>query len=349
MPRGLVLVLAVAGLLVAALAVQRFATIVAPVVLALILVIAVHPLTGILRRHGLPAWLAVTVTVLTVLALILGLFAALVLSIARLAAILPAYEERFAELVISLRAVLESLGIEQAEVRAGLDQISVGSIAALLGDLLTGLATTFSNLLFLIFVVVFMGVDATGFASRLSRSRGQHPDLIGPLDTFVRGTRSYLLVTTVFGLIVAIFDIAALWLLGVPLPLLWGLLAFITGYIPNVGYFIGLLPPALLALLEGGPSLMITVIVTYAAVNFVIQSVIQPKVMSDAVNLSMTLTFLSLVFWTFIIGPVGAILAIPLTLLAKSVLLDIDPSTRWISDLLAGGRLHRDDVDPQAG
>jgi AI-2 transport protein TqsA len=149
----------------------------------------------------------------------------------------------------------------------------------------------------------------------------------------------------VFGLIVAVIDACVLWLLGVPLPLLWGLLAFITGYIPNVGYFIGLVPPALLALLEGGPRLMTIVIVVYAVINFIIQSVIQPKVMSDTVNLSLTLTFLSLVFWTFVIGPIGAILAIPMTLLAKALLLDIDPNTRWVSSLLEGGPAPPEDVD----
>ena len=288
-----------------------------------------------------------TITLITVLAVILSLAAALVLSIAQLTAVLPAYEERFVELVVNLRDFLASLGIGQAEVQAVLDQISFDSIAALLGGILAGLVTTFSNLLFLIFVVAFMVFDAAGFSSRLARARRQLPEFIGPLDTFVHGTRSYLLVTTVFGLIVATLDAGILWFLGVPLPLLWGLLAFITGYIPNVGYFIGLIPPALLALLEGGPRLLIIVIVSYGLINFVIQSVIQPKVMSDTVNLSLTLTFLSLVFWTFIIGPVGAILAIPLTLLAKSLLFDIDPSTRWMSDLLAGGPAPPGDIEAE--
>jgi AI-2 transport protein TqsA len=72
-------------------------------------------------------------------------------------------------------------------------------------------------------------------------------------------------------------------------------------------------------------------------INFIIQSVIQPKVMADAVSLSLTLTFLSLVFWSFVIGPIGAILAIPLTLLVKALLLDVDPTTRWMSSLLEGG------------
>jgi AI-2 transport protein TqsA len=125
--------------------------------------------------------------------------------------------------------------------------------------------------------------------------------------------------------------------LDVPLPLLWGLLAFITNYIPNVGFIIGLVPPALLGLLEGGPDLMLTVIILYSIINFVIQSIIQPKIMADAVNISLTLTFLSLIFWAFVIGPLGAVLAIPLTLLTKALLLDVDPNTQWMSSLVTGG------------
>ena len=82
---------------------------------------------------------------------------------------------------------------------------------------------------------------------------------------------------------------------------------------------------------------MIIVIIGYSLINFVIQSIIQPKVMADAVNLSLTLTFVSLIFWTFVIGAMGAILAVPLTLLTKALLLDVDPSTRWISSLITGG------------
>ena len=190
-----------------------------------------------------------------------------------------------------------------------------------------------------------MAIDAAGFASRLSRVRRQRPEIIGALDTFVNGSRRYLAVATVFGLIVAAVDVAFLWLVGVPLAVLWGLLAFITNYIPNVGFVIGLIPPALLALLEGGPQLMIIVIVVYSVINFVIQSIIQPKFVSDAVNISLTVTFLSLVFWTFVIGPIGAILAVPLTLLVKSLLFDVDPSTRWMSSLLEGGPAPPEDVN----
>jgi predicted PurR-regulated permease PerM len=191
-----------------------------------------------------------------------------------------------------------------------------------------------------------MALDASGFSSRVARLRRQRPEVTGALDTFVQGSRRYLAVATVFGLIVAAVDVVFLWAVGVPLALLWGLLAFITNYIPNVGFVLGLVPPALLALLEGGPQLMIVVIVVYSVVNFVIQSIIQPKFVSDAVNISLTVTFLSLVFWTFVIGPIGAILAVPLTLLVKAMLLDVDPRTRWMSGLLEGGPPPPGDGDP---
>ena len=82
---------------------------------------------------------------------------------------------------------------------------------------------------------------------------------------------------------------------------------------------------------------MLTVIVVYSVINFIIQSIIQPKYVADAVDLSLTLTFLSLIFWSFVIGPLGAVLALPLTLLTKALLLDVDPNTQWMSTLITSG------------
>jgi AI-2 transport protein TqsA len=348
LPRGLIVVLGTTGILVTTLALQQFATIVAPVLLGLVLVIGFHPLTGILRRRGAPLWLAVTVTLLTLVVVIVGLAGSLALSVAQLATVLPAYQASFTQLANELRAWLGSLGVGPDELQAALSKINLSNVAGLLAGMLAGLAGAFSDMLLLLFVVAFMALDAVGFAGRLSRVRRERPEIVGALDTFVRGTRSYLLVSTLFGLIVAAVDTGFLWLVGVPLPLLWGLLAFITNYIPNIGFIIGLVPPALLALLAGGPKLMIAVIVAYSVINFVIQSLIQPKFVADAVDLSLTLTFLSLIFWSFVIGPLGAVLAIPLTLLTKALLLDVDPNTRWMSSLITGGPAPPDDNDAAA-
>ena len=136
-----------------------------------------------------------------------------------------------------------------------------------------------------------------------------------------------------FGFIVAVLDSAFLAFTPVPDPLLWGLLAFITNYIPNVGFIIGLVPPAALGLLIGGPGLMLLIIVVYIVLNFIIQSVIQPKFVGDAVGLSVSLTFLSLIFWVFVLGPAGAFLAVPLSLLAKALLVDVDSDSELASAL----------------
>jgi predicted PurR-regulated permease PerM len=98
---------------------------------------------------------------------------------------------------------------------------------------------------------------------------------------------------------------------------------------------IGLIPPALLALLQGGIRQAVLVIVAYSVINVVIQSLIQPKVVGDTVGLSITLTFLSLVFWSYVIGPLGALLAVPLSLLTKALLVDADPASRWLDLLLS--------------
>jgi predicted PurR-regulated permease PerM len=116
----------------------------------------------------------------------------------------------------------------------------------------------------------------------------------------------------------------------------WAVLAFVTNFIPNIGFVIGVIPPALIALLDSGLDLMVAVIVVYSVINFVIQSLIQPRVVGDTVGLSAMLTFLSLVFWTWVVGPLGALLAVPLTLLVRAVLVEADPRTRWALPLIAG-------------
>jgi predicted PurR-regulated permease PerM len=207
-------------------------------------------------------------------------------------------------------------------------------LSALL-DVLDGLLGVTANLVLVVTVLFFMALDATGFTARLNAIR--RTDLASALSGFASGTRRYLVVSTIFGLIVAVLDTIALALIGIPLPVVWGLFSFITNYVPNIGFVIGLIPPALLGLLEGGPWMMLAVIAVYCVINVIIQSVIQPKVVGDVVGLTATLSFLSLVFWTWVIGPLGAILAIPLTVLTKAVLLDMDPGARWLSVLVSPG------------
>jgi AI-2 transport protein TqsA len=316
---------------------RAVAELVGPVFLALMLTVTVSPFTGWLRRRGAPVWLAATATILTVY---LGLFAlggALAVSVGRLIDLLPEYQDKFAQLRDDVVAGLSGLGIDVEQLRAAVAGVEPGSVAGFVEALFGGLAGALGNSVFLLAVLLFMCLDVVNFPARLAAVLPERPQVVRALESFAVGTRRYLLVTTVFGLIVAAFDTALLWWLGIPLPLLWGLVSFITNYIPNIGFVIGVIPPALLGLLQGGPQLMLWVIVLYCVVNFIIQEIIQPKIIGDAVGLSVTVTFLSLVFWGWVLGPLGALLAVPLTLLAKGMLVDVDPSTRWLNRLLGDG------------
>ena len=126
--------------------------------------------------------------------------------------------------------------------------------------------------------------------------------------------RRYWVVSAVFGVVLAIGDYVALLIIGVPLALTWAVVAFIGNFIPNLGFVVALVPPALLALLDGGMWRAAAVVVSYLLINFVVQTLVLPRYMGNAVGLNTTVTFLSLVFWTSIIGPLGALLAVPLTI-----------------------------------
>jgi AI-2 transport protein TqsA len=92
---------------------------------------------------------------------------------------------------------------------------------------------------------------------------------------------------------------------------------------------------------------MLIVIIVYCVLNFVVQSIIQPRFIGDAVGLSVTVTFIALVFWAWLLGPLGAILAIPLTLLTKALLVDVDPQARWADALLRASAKEPDPAVPE--
>jgi AI-2 transport protein TqsA len=333
LPRSLVILLGSAAAVLVLAGVRSIAWLVGPAFLALIMVIALYPVQAGLRRRGWPEWLTTLVLVLLVAGLLASFVLVVIVSLASLAGLLPQYADRADDLRQSLAGSLSGFGVEPDQLTGALQSVDAAEVVAVIGTVLAGLSATLSSLVFLICLLLFLSVDAGGIERRLADIAGDRPELESALRLFAHGTRSYLLVSTVFGLIVGVLDGIALAVIGVPLPVLWALLAFITNYVPNIGFVIGLVPPALLALLTLGVPEMLVVIAVYCVLNFVIQSLIQPRYVGDSVGLATTTTFVALVFWAWLLGPLGALLAIPLTLLVKALLVDVDPSARWASAL----------------
>ncbi len=332
-------VLVIAGL-------HAAASIVVPTFFGLVITVAVHPVRGVVARHGWPGWTGVLAGAFAAYAVVIGLGAAVLYSIAKFATLIPQYSDDFNDLVASATAKLKGLGISQSTINSIEKSFDPAKLLGVVTDALQSLASLAGNLTVVVLLLLFLAMDASNFPQKLSSNRVGRRAAVDALESFAHGTRQYLIVSTVFGFIVAVLDSAFLAFTPVPDPLLWGLLAFITNYIPNVGFIIGLVPPAALGLLIGGPGLMLLIIVVYIVLNFIIQSVIQPKFVGDAVGLSVSLTFLSLVFWVFVLGPAGAFLAVPLSLLAKALLVDVDSESNWLRPLLSSGP---GTPDPESG
>ncbi|TVT25901.1 AI-2E family transporter [Amycolatopsis acidiphila] len=348
LPRAVVILLGLAAVTVTVAGMRATAWLLAPVLLALVIVIAVAPVQQALRRRGFPAWSATVVLLLLVYGVIIGFGLVVFVSLAKLITLLPRYASRFDELVTRATGVLARAGVGPEQLREVARSLDLGKLLPYLGSVLSGLTGLLTSVTFLLALLFFLSAEAGGFGTRMAALTRDRPATGAALAAFATRTRRYLVVTTVFGLVVAVLDTVALAIIAVPLAVLWGLLSFATNYIPNVGFLLGLGPPALLALLGGGWRPMIAVIGVYCLFNLVIQSLIQPYYVGDSVGLSATVTFLALVFWSWVLGPLGAILAIPVTLLVRSVLLDMDPGTKWFAVLLhlsgdGAGRARRGD------
>lgn len=336
LPRGMMILLGLAAAVVSVAGMKAIGGLLGPTMLGIVLMITIFPIRGYLVNHRWPGWLATTVTILAVYGVLVAMVVALIVSIGRLAALVPDYAPEINDLIDNVGTKLQDLGVGPDQVQTIQDSLDFGRIFGVATQILQSVLGVLSNAFFVATLVLFIGFDAARFPQHLLTARADRPAVVDALISFAVGTRKYFAVSAGFGLVVAVIDTIALMLLGIPAAMVWGVLSFVTNFIPNIGFVIGLVPPAVLALLEGGPSLMIAVIVVYAVVNVVIQSVIQPKIVGDALGLSGTLTFLSLVFWAFVLGPLGALLAIPMTLLAKALLVDVDPEARWVIPLLSG-------------
>jgi AI-2 transport protein TqsA len=333
-PRWLLLLAGLAAATIAVAGLRAVAWLVAPVFLAVVVVVALAPVQGWLRRVGVPRWLATTVLLLLVWAVLLAFVTLLVVSVAQFAALLPDYAGQAEILIGDVVRDLNDAGIVSGQLSDLVRQIDYGQLVGLATDLLGRLTSAASTLVLLLSALVFMAIESSGFPRRLALVGQDRPHLPVAMTLFTQGTRSYLLVSTVFGAVVAVGDWIALAIIGVPAAGLWGLLAFITNYVPNIGFVLGVVPPAVLGLLAGGWGELVAIVIVYSLLNFVVQTLIQPRFVGDSVGLSMTVTFVALLFWGWVMGALGALLAIPLTLLVKALLVDVDPRGHWLDALL---------------
>ena len=336
--QGETITLTVAAIVIGCAGIYMLHDLLAPAFFALTLVITVRPLVALASRHHVPRPISAVGAIILIYAFVIGLFVALGVAIAQLVETLPDYSGKFEAIWAQFQVLLGRFGVDQSTLMSQVSGMLDTSRIVMLAQGMLSQVTSFGSVLMIMaLTVVFLMFDMSRIELRARALTILKPEIAAALAGFAKAVRSYWLVSTIFGLIVAVLDVVALGILGVPMAVTWGVLSFITNYIPNIGFFLGVIPPALLALVDSGPWTALWVLVAYAVLNFVIQSLIQPKFTGDAVGLNTTTTFLSLLFWSQVIGALGTILAVPLTLFVKCVLIDSDPRSRWVSIFLSAG------------
>lgn len=244
---------------------------------------------------------------------------------------LPVYEQKFQSLTAEAIAKANELGLNLSpDVIQGYLDPSMGFHLAT--STLSGIGSIASNLFLILLAVLFILLEASSFSHKLRHAFGGQ----GTLDRasrFLATVKLYMGIKTGVSLTTGAVVYLLLWVVGVDYALVWALIAFLFNFVPSIGSVIAAVPAVMLALVQLGAADAGIVLAGYVAINVVLGNIIEPRLMGKGMGLSPLVVFLSLLFWGWVLGPVGMLLSVPLTVLFK-IALDGSDETRWISVLL---------------
>jgi predicted PurR-regulated permease PerM len=288
-----------------------------------------------LQRRRVPTLLGVLLVV-SAMVLILLLAAAIVgASLTSFSSELPGYQERLHALVVALQAWLSAHGVKGLE-KALMGVFNPGALMGWTATLLTELGLALSNILLVLLTIAFILLEVDTYPGKLRAVLGSPRQGFPQVTTFVGEIEHYVLIKTGISLATGVLVGGWLAILGVDFAVLWGFIAFLLNYVPSVGSTVAAIPAVLLALVQLGPGRAALAAGGYMTVNFILDNVIETRLMGRRLHLSTLVVFLSLIVWGGLLGPVGMVLCIPLTMTLKFAC-EQGAGTRWIAALLAPG------------
>jgi predicted PurR-regulated permease PerM len=335
--RGIVpLLLGLASLVLVVAGLRAISDLMSPILLSLFVVMVTSPLMQWLKARGIPGWLAYTLVLLGVIAVGLVFILFLAASLAQLSAELPTYRNLIDQQLTELAQWLDGKGIQAQDIR-DLEWFQPGRILQVLLYFISALLGTVSNVGFTLLIFIYMLASATNFSGRLRYGLSTNPPMLSRFSHFSSSISTYLLIKSWLGALTALLQVVLMWILGIDFAVLWGVFSFLFNFVPNIGFYISLIPPTLIALLTLGWAKAIIFAVGYTLINNFFDIAIAPRYLGKGLDLSTIVTFLAVVFWAWILGPIGAFLALPLTVMVKTLVLEPFPETQLLAQLMASG------------
>lgn len=303
-----------------------------PFLLAVMLAVICATPLGWMQRKGLPTWLSVLLIVLVLLGIGTMAGTLIATSLIDFTRSLPGYQIRLEREVSKLVAWLSGHGFEVSGQLLA-DSFDPGEILRVVGRIFTGVGDVLGKIALILIITVFILLEISGFSTKVRAAFPSADRHLLPVTEINDNVRRYLALKTLLSLATGVLVAVWLRIIGVDYALLWGLLAFLLNYIPSIGSLIAAIPAVMLAFLQLGPGDGILTALGYLVINTIIGNLVEPKVMGEGMGLSTLVVFLSLIFWGWVLGPVGMLLSVPLTMIMKIVLQASD-ETRWVAVLL---------------
>lgn len=304
-----------------------------PFLLSLFIAVICTPPLLWLKERGIPNGLAMLIVIsfIVIGGVMVGMVVGKSISAFRLD--LPEYQVKLTLITSQLFTYLERFGlnIDLSQLRESFNPSKALSMA---GNTLAQLGNMMTNALMIFLTVIFILAEEVGFTEKV-KTFGSQKTLDG-IHMFTSGVNRYMALKSLMSLITGLLIMVWLWALGVDYFVLWGLLAFLLNFVPTLGSILAAVPAVLLALVQLGPGSALLAGIGFLVVNFGVGNILEPRMMGKGLNLSALVVFLSLVFWGWVLGPIGMLLSIPLTMTVK-IALESSEETRWISVILGAG------------
>jgi AI-2 transport protein TqsA len=306
-----------------------------PFFLSLFIAIICTPLLGFLKRFRIPTGVAIVLIV--VMMIIVGFFIGAIVgsSINSFTANIPEYQARLTVLSSGFQTWLSEWGIV-IDPKLWREVVNPSAALTMAGNTLSSFGNIMTDGFLILLTVIFILTEEINFTDKFRHASDKSEKALEALGRFTKSLNKYMAIKTLVSLATGILVMIALAIIGVDYPVLWGLLAFLLNFIPTFGSILAAVPPVLLAVVQLGVGEAFMVAIFYVAVNVIVGSVLEPRFMGKGLDLSSLVVFLSLVFWGWILGPVGMLLSVPLTIMVK-IALENSEDTHWIGVMLGAG------------
>ena len=335
--RGFRILISAAALVIIIAGVSFAQSLVVLILLSFFLALLGIPPVLWLKEKHIPSGFAVLIVMAVMIVILLLISVQIGSSFSGFIDQLPLLQARIREQVLELSAYLRSKGFSGTQ-KILLEYVKPEVLLKLTANLLSGLSSVLSDLVLILLTVTFILLEVSSFPIKLRAVLGDPKQKFPHFTKFANDMKRYMVIKTFMSLASGILIAVWLYILGVDYAILWGFLAFLLNYIPNIGSIVAAIPAVILAIVQLGFGSGVLVAAGYIVINFVEGNIIEPRLMGRKLGLSTLVVFLSLIFWGGLLGFVGAILAIPLTMTMKFAF-ESSESTKWIGVLLGSEKM----------